>query len=303
MTVSPERFFCADAARMRGDPIAGTVPGGNVWVLIEYRGGWPTNGFDGLDIDPGTKSSVFFAAQALRARILLIRRPGRRRREGPNRWAVLRYENSGAYRQHWGVWNRDDDLLAIVGALSSPGELGHPPVILVCAHGLHDTCCAVRGLPVGRALRERRPDLVWECTHVGGDRFAANVIVLPDGVYYGDLDVMSSLDVIEEHLADRIHAEYLRGYTNLAPPQQAAVAAVLRSFGPASRHEYRIAETARAGDDWRIRVIGRPPHPSTFDVELRGRRTPPRQLTCRGPAMSSALIYEVTSIDKVQQRR
>ncbi|MFE2373877.1 sucrase ferredoxin [Streptomyces sp. NPDC059398] len=291
----PARFFCANSARRRGDPVAGTAPYGSVWVLIEYRGGWPANGFDGLGLEPRTKARVFSAAQAVRARVLLVRRHGRRSPEGPSHWAVLRYESSGAHRQHWGTWRVDEDLTGIVGALDSPGEPGHPPVVLVCAHGQHDTCCAVRGRPVGRALSERWPELVWECTHVGGDRFAANVVVAPDGVYYGGLDADSSVAVIQGHLADRIHAEHLRGYTDLFPPQQTAVAAVLERFGPAGRHDYVISETVRDGNRWRIRVTGRPPRPAAFEIEVQAHRTEPYQLTCRGTAMSPAVVYEVTS--------
>ena len=71
--------------------MAGTASHGLVWVLIEYRGGWPLNGFDGLDLEPETKALVSRPRKAARARVLLVRRPGRRRREGPSRWAVLRH--------------------------------------------------------------------------------------------------------------------------------------------------------------------------------------------------------------------
>ncbi|MFJ5699094.1 sucrase ferredoxin [Arthrobacter sp. NPDC093139] len=279
--------------------MAGTASHGVVWVLIEYRGGWPLNGFEGLDLEPETKAIVLAAAKAAQARVLLVRRPGPRRREGQSHWAVLRHENSGAYRQQWGTWSKDEDLAEIATALSIPGRLGHPPVILVCTHSQHDQCCAVWGRPVGRALSERWPELVWECTHIGGDRFAGNVVVAPDGVYYGRLDAESSVATIDEHLAGRIHGEYLRGYTDLFPPQQAAVAATLRRFGPAGRHDYLVTETVRDGDHWRIRITGLPPHPARVDVELEARRAPPCRLTCRGPAMSSALVYELTSVRAV----
>ncbi|WP_406250751.1 sucrase ferredoxin [Streptomyces cyaneofuscatus] len=316
------RFFCADAARTRGDSIVGTAPHGTAWVLIEYRGGWPADGFDGLDLEPGTKALVFAAARAARARVLLVRRHGRHVPQGPPRWAVLCYDATGAHRQHWGTWERDEDLAQIVQALGTPGEPGGRPVVLVCAHGLHDACCAVRGRPVARALSERRPELVWECTHVGGDRFAANVVVVPDGVYYGNLDAGSAVTVVEEHLAGRIRAEHLRGYTDLFPPQQAAVAAVLDRFGPAGRHDYAVARTVRDDDGWQIRVTGRPPGPAAadgeadaeigieaeaeaevevdvvaeIDVEVRARRTPQNRLTCRGPATSSAVVYDAVPI-------
>ncbi|WP_030901162.1 sucrase ferredoxin [Streptomyces sp. NRRL F-5126] len=292
-----EPFFCSRAARARGDAIAGTAPHGVVWVLVEHRRGWPANGFDGLALEPAVKARVYGAAQAARARVLLVRRYGRRTPPGPGpRWAVLRHDGSGAYRQWWGTWRDDGDLLGIVEALDAPGEAGRPPVVLVCAHGQHDPCCAMRGRPVARALSERWPELVWECTHVGGDRFAANILVAPDGVYYGGLDGGSSVAAVEEHLAGRIHAEYLRGYTDLFPPQQAAVAAVLRRFGPAGRHDYAVIETAREGDRWRVRIGGRPPRPAALDVEVRGHRTSPTRLTCRGAARSSTVAYDVTSI-------
>ncbi|MEU0784619.1 sucrase ferredoxin [Streptomyces sp. NPDC006173] len=291
-----ERFFCADAARSRNDPLAGTAPYGTGWILIEYRQGWPVNGFEGLDLDPQTKALVLRAAQQARARILLIRRPGRRHSGGHNRWAVLGHDANGALLQQWGTWHHDDDLAQIVPALKSRGETGLRPVILVCAHGLHDTCCAVRGLPTGQALSKVWSEMVWECSHVGGDRFAPNIVVVPDGVYYGGLDVRTAITVIEEHMADRIRADHLRGYTTLLPPQQAAIIAVLKQFGPAGRNDYTIGKSTRHDKGWHIQVAGRPPHPPTVDVEVLPRVMPPRQLTCRGPANSSAVQYEVTSI-------
>ncbi|PRH78449.1 sucrase ferredoxin [Streptomyces solincola] len=296
----PSRFLCAEAARSRGDALAGTAPYGSVWILIEHRGGWPANGFDGLDLEPGVKARVYAAAAALRARMLLIRRHGRRTSTSPPRWAVLRQDGAGEHRQRWGTWQRDEDLVGIIDALDTPGEAGRPPVVLVCAHGMHDVCCAVRGRPVGRALSERWPELVWECSHVGGDRFAANVVVAPDGVYYGNLDGPAAVTAVGEHLADRIHADHLRGYTDLGPPQQAALAAVLRHAGPAGRYDYAIEETVREHDHdhdrWRIRVTGRLTGLSTFEVELRSHRAPPRRLTCRGPHPATSVSYEVTAL-------
>lgn len=276
----------------------GTAPRGFVWVLIEYDGGWPTNGYDGLDIDPQTKTLVYAAAQQARARMLLIRRHGRRTRSGPRRWAVLHHEGPGGYRQQWGTWRREEDLGEIATALSAPGELGHPPVILVCTHGQHDVCCAVRGRPVAQALDQRWPELVWECTHVGGDRFAATVVVAPDGVYYGGLDAPSAVAAVEQHLAGLIHAEHLRGYTDLYPAQQAAVTAMLQRLGPAGRHDYRVGETHRDGDHWSIHVTGPSADPASYAVDLQAHRTPPLQLTCRGPAASSATFFELLSVEE-----
>ncbi len=88
----------------------------------------------------------------------------------------------------------------------------------------------------------------------------------------------------------------MRGYTDLLPPQQAAVAAVIERFGPAGRHDYLVTETLREGDQWRIHITGKPPQPAHIDVELHARRTPLRQLTCRAPMEGSVIVYEPTSV-------
>ncbi|MFD6415917.1 sucrase ferredoxin [Streptomyces sp. NPDC060194] len=293
------RFLCADAARTRGDSLTGTAPYGTAWVLVEYNRAWPPNGFDGLDLHPATKARVYAAAQAVRARILLVRRYGRRRPDAPARWAVLRHDPTGAHHQRWGTWARDEDLTRIADALEVPppaaefGDTDRPPVLLVCTHGLHDTCCAVRGRPVARALADRWPDLVWECSHVGGDRFAANVVVVPDGVYYGNLDPDSAIPTLTTHLSDRIAPTHLRGYTDLFPPQQTAVAALLTHLGPAPRHAWTVTHSTRHPDHWIVRATYR----TTYTVEIRAHRTPMRQLTCHGPSSTSAFVYEATSIE------
>ncbi|MCT1548947.1 sucrase ferredoxin [Brevibacterium casei] len=323
-----QAFRCSNAARDRGDGIVGTAPMGTFWVLIEHRGGWPLNGFEGLDIDWRVRSEVFYAAQALRARILLIRRPGRRTRGGPGVWGVMHLAGPGRLHQMWGSWDDDSDLLEIVGALeairnrpaeSTPGAIPEapfaeavdlpsveldetydagllPPVVLVCAHGQHDVCCAVRGRPVAAVLAEEWPDLVWECTHVGGDRFAANILVVPDGVYYGNLDERSALDVISGHLADEIDGSHLRGYTDLNSLEQVAVAAVLEHAGPAGRFDYAIGATTSAGGVWTVRVEGTRPELGSFDVVIGVSRSAPNFLTCRGVERAVANVFTVTEV-------
>ena len=59
------------------------------------------------------------------------------------------------------------------------------PLLLVCAHGRRDVCCARLGGPLARRLARTWPAEVWETTHVGGHRFAANLVILPHGLYYG----------------------------------------------------------------------------------------------------------------------
>ena len=73
-------------------------------------------------------------------------------------------------------------------------------VVLVCCHGKKDPCCAVEGRVVARVLDDAVPGAVWETTHLGGDRFAGNIALLPEGSMYGRLDGTSAPDVVIGHL-------------------------------------------------------------------------------------------------------
>lgn len=278
--------------------MAATAAPGRSWLLIEYPHGWPILGFPELPLDPPVRDRVTAAAAAAGARIVLIRRPLRHYapEQRPRRWAVLHYQDAGHYRQLWGEWSSAADLLAIPEALSAPGEAGLPPVLMVCTHGRHDVCCAVRGRPVAFALSDRWPELTWECSHIGGDRFAGNLVVVPDGVYYGGLDPDVGIDVVRHHLANRIHAEHLRGYTNLDIPQQAAVIAALARFGPAGRHDWTVLHTDDGAGEATVWLAGSDGLPERIEVRLRAERSTPHRLTCRATRESSVLNYRVIEL-------
>ena len=73
--------------------------------------------------------------------------------------------------------------------------------ILVCSHGSHDTCCATFGFPIYDVLRNRYAAQsggslrVWQMSHLGGHRFAPNIVDLPEGrnwvnLSHEDLDAL-----------------------------------------------------------------------------------------------------------------
>ena len=69
-------------------------------------------------------------------------------------------------------------------------DLGHLGYVLLIVSGL--VLVVRRRWPVPvfvtAALARVFPDEVWECTHLGGHRFAPTALVLPTGYSYGRLD-------------------------------------------------------------------------------------------------------------------
>jgi hypothetical protein len=293
----PAPFRCAAEALARGDRQAGTAARARGWVLIEHQGPWPFGGFAELDLIPEVQHVVRHAAQAAGMRILLIRRHGRHVPGREAVWGVLRYDAQGAHRQEWGTWAVESDLTQIAAAIARPGATGLPPVHLVCTHGVHDACCAIRGRPVARALTEKWPDDTWECSHVGGDRYAANVLVAPDGVYFGEVTPDQAIEAVDQLRRGLVAADHLRGYTDLAAPEQFAVAEVLRRSGPAGRHAIRVRSATRSGDRWTVLLECDAPLPSRLEVVLRVYAEPAAQLTCLAPAPTRATAYDVLTVE------
>ena len=306
--MSPAAPLCADGARERGDDLVGTAAPAHRWLLVEHPGPWAVDALAGSGIAAEVQDRLRLAAHRSGARILLVRRPGRQSAQRQRSWAVV---DAGSTAVRWGAWSAGEDLLAAVTALSDPAGAqgaatrdGVPgpddPLLLVCAHGRHDTCCAVRGRPVADRLAQRWPAGTWECSHVGGDRFAANLLVLPDGACYGNLDADTAVDVVTSHLQGRVDVDHLRGVSTQPPVAQAAIAAALRRFGPAALSQGGVSGVEPRGSAaWRVILTGTGPVPPRVEATVLRTRTAPARLTCRAAGPTSAYRYEVPDLHEV----
>jgi hypothetical protein len=297
--VSPPepQFRCADAAREREDPLVGSAPQARRWLLIEHPGPWRIDAVLGSGIADRVIEVLIGNAQRSSTRILLIRRPGRTVRKAKRRWILTGPDTS----TRTGGWRVDEDLLVPARELTREVErpdMTPDPLLLVCTHGVHDTCCALRGRPVAASLAKHWPDAVWECSHIGGDRFAPNVVVLPDGFYYGNLDPDSAVDVVGQHLAGTVSSGQLRGMARYSPPVQAAVVAAYERLAPLGPRDVTVRRVVRDGSHdghgsvrtVELDIAGRP---DPVQVEVLSVRRPPAQLTCRAARATPATEYRV----------
>ena len=104
-------------------------------------------------------------------------------------------------------------------ALSAHGWTAEPvpaPCLAICTQGTRDRCCAKWGFAVFREARSlwragRFPFEPLECSHLGGDRYAATGIVFPSGSMYGHLDRADLQLLGEAEAGGRILAGHYRG--------------------------------------------------------------------------------------------
>jgi hypothetical protein len=114
------------------------------------------------------------------------------------------------------------------------------PVILVCTHGQRDSCCGRRGFPLYDVLRMQESLDVWQCSHIGGDRFAANAVVLPWGIYYGPVEPRDADALAESVLRGELLLDAYRGRSSMPRFTQAAETFLRRKTGVIERDAYRV---------------------------------------------------------------
>ena len=301
-----EPFRCAGASLLRDEPLTGTASTVRAFLLLENPGPWGDDALRDARLPDGLGEELQARARAARVRVLLIRRPGRR--QSSDRLRVF-----AAYAHHASPWiettllddvHRVHDLdVEALGAGRSLGLTPHlEPVFAVCTHGRHDTCCAERGRPVAAALAVRHQDLAWEVSHIGGDRFAANAVVLPDGLYYGRLDPDTVADVADAHLAGRLALDHLRGRSGLGTSLQVAEIALRRHLGEDRLDAVRFA--SRTSEDGVTAAVFTA-DTRRYAVRIRSARSAERQrLTCSASVESAILQHEVLDIrDLTADRR
>jgi hypothetical protein len=216
---------CAAVRAALDEPLVGTAPERAAsWLLVEHPGPWPS---DDLPADlPAEAAAVLEAATDAGVRPQLVRRVRERQREVSTVIVA-----SCRPDRRWIERRTLPDLRALaeldVAALASGepprfGERAVDPVVLVCTHGRRDVCCARLGRPLAVLLDAQLPRLVWETTHVGGDRFAPNVVALPDGSYHGDVSLDEVPALAEAVRIGRVLPSRLRGRAGMPTAAQAA---------------------------------------------------------------------------------
>ena len=282
-------FRCADAADGRSEALAGTASRADRFILVEFPTPWPHKALDAFSDD--LSSALAAAVEATSAKLLLIRRSGERS-PAQRRWAVYDVKQR---RSLWGDWSTEAELGALIDAAGSAPSThwSVDPVVLVCTHARHDACCGVRGRPVAAALSETHRDLVWECSHVGGHRFAANLVFPLDGTYYGRVESEAVTDIVDAHLEkSKISAEHVRGFSWMAPAAQAVAVEAHQRWGPAGADDVETASVVPIGPDrWRVELAGRNALPASIIAEVERLTGPEAPLSCLAdPTSTEAFV-------------
>ncbi len=278
--------FCAETSRAHAESLHATASRVDTWILLEYRGLWAHDAVDGSTLSPALKA--YLVAERVRlphARILFVRRPERRTKDGLIAYVARSTESERELRRL--ELERHDDLLGL--DLETAGTPVDHPLFLVCTHGKHDRCCSRFGRPLYDAVREQVDEgWAWQSSHVGGDRFAGNVVVLADGVYYGRVEPADAWVVVEAALERRVYLPLYRGRSCYGFAAQAAELAVRETTSLLGVEEIKVRSIARAGDGWRADVEAAE---TDYEVEVHVEEGAQTHLTCSTSRLSRPKRY------------
>jgi hypothetical protein len=232
-------------------------------LLVHQPGPWGPRGLLESRCDPDVARRIDVAAASAGMRLQAIRRHGKHEVGRPAGGYLVGVADSREDQRSISWW-RTDDLAQIAADFEAgwpqrpPVAIDTAPLYLVCTHGRHDACCALRGRPLAHALQHVRPGRVWETTHLGGDRFAANLLVLPTGELYGRVSPTVVPELVERVDEGEVVPGLMRGRIGLTPIAQAALVYAHEQLAIAARAALSVTSVHRVNADLAHATVSTP---------------------------------------------
>lgn len=282
---------CSLRSEAADEPLAGTASTIGRWLLVEHAGPWGRDGLLDARLPHGVGRSLRDLGRRTRSRVLLVRRPTRSNGSGMACFAVDTAEAWIGAR----TLERIDDA----ADLDPRDRAAFPhtvqgPVAVVCTHGRRDVCCAERGRPLAAAAALEHPGVVWESTHVGGDRFAGNLVMFPHGLVFGRVEPGRGGEVVAAYTEGRIVLDRYRGRTSHPMPAQAAEVALRLRLALDRIDDVQLLAVERSGDVATVRLAVQG---GEALVKVSRSSLPPMRLTCASSSEEAAATWSVDRIE------
>ena len=210
--------FCSVVSKANGEEPIGTAPIGDRWLIIEMKLPWTRELLFSSDLGKLLFPEIeeLNVKCGVKLRPMLISRDRKYSRSGYTR--ILYYARPGD--RLFAKFNKQEfivpeaEVISLVTAIikqlkNEPNNLpdfqqyrqqtSHIRELLICTHGNIDAACAKFGYPIYQRLRSDCAAIsssnlrVWRCSHFGGHQFAPTLLDLPEGRYWGHLE----LEVLE----------------------------------------------------------------------------------------------------------
>jgi hypothetical protein len=292
-------FYCSALSREASEQPFGTASTADAWLLLEYSSAWGARAFQESHLTSAVKAHLKKALQAIpRSRLLFIKQE-RASRGHLTLFTVRSTETDASisrvmltsYEQLLSI-----NLAAILRGDQPAGvEPWRRPLFLVCTHGRRDKCCAKFGYALYKSLRADAGDDIWQSSHVGGDRFAANLICFPHGFFYAHVTQDAGRRIINQYSQQTVSLDNYRGRCCYPSPIQAAEFFLRSQSGMSGINDVRFLDyVPLTGNHWLVRFLSQQDG-RTYEIYLKSQLSEfQNPLTCQSGEAKRIVQYSLS---------
>ncbi len=230
--------YCSDYCEHTHEPVAGTVKAATHYLFIQAtQSRWPDSScpFFSETEKKHMKNILkekdltirFFVGDSDQSRLLLFMRADKNYAETEFRGFEYVFKTIEDIHAALSAFACDD--LSTWKKIPPQNRLG-----FICLDGKHNACCAKFGSALLHRLEaEKFSDFTFmPSSHLGGDRFAPNILCFPEGVMYGRIRTEQYENFIASLAAHKIYTPALRGLSSVKDEcMQTALCAALCAAG------------------------------------------------------------------------
>jgi hypothetical protein len=265
--------FCRDICLERGEPHEGTGDAPERMLLLPWpRGKWRIPRWESVGMGAKLSAAIRHALNN-DVHLALVDRVG----ETDSLPGLMAQPESV-----FADFGSEAELVAAVrnytDGIMFEGEVDPRVTILVCTDSRRDACCARYGFSTYKALTADADPMrfnIVQATHVGGCRFAASLIVMPQRQRYGRMTAGQAPAFLESILRNEVFLPAYKGRADQREPMQVAEIAAFRwaeEHHRSARH-VRILQTATPADaqDGHVLTVQAAIRETDLDIRLTAR--------------------------------
>ncbi len=294
--INKEVFFCSTASRYFKEQLSGTAANSEVFILLEHCNPFPEKVME-AHFDKEWLRSIQRLAKSYKGKVLLIRNNKTNFKD-----CKISFVDCNACRYftiETAIENTPSVQLA--DYIADPRTAWQTdPFFVICTNGKKDKCCAKFGFPVYKFFESFNADVnVWECSHVGGDRFAANAVAMPFGIYYGHVAVEDVGHIMVRTLLRKIYKNKFRGLSRRSFYEQ-AIECHLREHLQNYDIDFEIHTHLlyHEGDTYKVDVTTS--NNGHYIMELlKERISYPHRLTCKSQKQEDLSKFKLTRLEAI----
>jgi hypothetical protein len=245
-----QKYFCAHESREQQEPLYGTASHFQYLFALEYNAPWTDKAVGDSTIPDDAKQALIAKVKAFpAARLVLIRR-SERKQDGQIHFYAVHNDPQNAYYNTIMLESYADLInLDLNDALIKHADSQREPLYMICTNGNKDKCCAKYGMELYRYITTRVDrSRVWQCSHVGGDRFAPNIVMAPQGAYFGRVMPHDFVQFVNDAENDMITLKNYRGLSWYDRAGQSADYFARHTWQNFDYHDVVCVDTRQDGD-------------------------------------------------------